>query len=192
MLKSANKLCNINIGFYESNLEILAVFSELTMTKYIYPAGVTGHYLAWVMRFLYRCEIEFIDDCNEATSLEAFAKKNYSKGAIVHLALSTLADNYDSKLANMKQRLEQLGITYEDKSLEWHIQKVCDKIKQEFIGDEKAVVMFFSRGGSVKGLGFVHKELLNRGIKVILICTDMLTYESLKKDNSKLNLDTYY
>ena len=54
------------------------------MKKYIYPAGITGHYLAWLMRFLYGdVEIEFIDDSDHKTSLENFVKRNQDKEAVV-------------------------------------------------------------------------------------------------------------
>lgn len=163
------------------------------MKKYIYPAGMTGHYLAWVMRFLYHnVTIEFIDDCDEATSLESFAKRKHNKDIVVHLALSTLAIDYEGKLANMKQRLEQFSISWKDKSLEWHIQKVCDKVKQEFIGDEKVVVMICQRTGGGKSFGFIHKELMDKGVKVILVCTDMPIYESLKECNSERCLVLYW
>ena len=163
------------------------------MKKYIYPAGITGHYLAWLMRFLYGdVEIEFIDDSDHKTSLENFVKRNQDKEAVAHLALSALATNYENKLAHMKQRLEQLGVAYDDRSLEWHIQKVCDKVKQEFIRDEKVVVMICERLGGGKHNGFLCDELLKRGVKVVLLCTDRSIYEKLKIHDSERCLVLYW
>lgn len=163
------------------------------MKKYIYPAGITGHYLAWLMQFLYGdVEIEFIDDGEDRTSLESFARKNFNKDVVVELALSRLADNYEDKLENMKQNLERLGIAYEDRSLQWHIQQVNEKVKKEFIGDEKAVVMICQRTGGNKHFGFLQEELLKRGVKVILVCSDMWVYEALREYNSKKCLVIYW
>ena len=163
------------------------------MKKYIYPAGITGHYLAWLMQFLYgNVDVEFIDDGKSETSLESFSKRNQNKDVAIDIALSTLSTNYEDKLAHMKQHLEQFGIAYSDSSLEWHIQKVCEKVKQEFIEDKKAVVMIYEQIGGGKHNGFLCDELLKRGVKVVLLCTDINIYEKFKIYNSERCLVLYW
>lgn len=163
------------------------------MKKYIYPGGITGHYLAWLMQFLYgNVDVEFIDDGNRETSLENFAKKHQGKNIDIDLALSFLADNYENKLANMKQNIEKFGFSYKDDSVEWHIQKVCDRVKQEFIRNEKAVVMIYEQIGGGKHNGFLCDELLKRGVKVVLLCTDINIYEKFKIYNSERCLVLYW
>ncbi|MCL9822756.1 hypothetical protein [Helicobacter colisuis] len=163
------------------------------MKKYIYPEGITGHYLAWLMQFLYgNVDVEFIDDGNRETSLENFAKKHQGKNIDIDLALSFLADNYENKLTNMKQNIEKFGFSYKDDSVEWHIQKVCNRVKQEFIRNEKAVVMIYERMGGGKHNGFLCDELLKRGVKVVLLCTDINIYEKFKIYNSERCLVLYW
>lgn len=163
------------------------------MKKYIYPAGITGHYLAWLMQFLYgNVDVEFIDDGNRETSLENFAKKHQGKNIDIDLALSFLADNYENKLANMKQNIEKFGFSYKDDSVEWHLQKVCEKIEKEFIGDSKAFVMICERRGGNKHNGLLCDELLKRGVKVILLCEDLNIYEKLKVYNGARCLVLYW
>lgn len=160
------------------------------MKQYIYPAGITGRHLGWLMQFLdAKASVEYIDDSKEETSLQAFAKTH--KNAKVHLALSNLSENYAEKLMDMQKRVKALNLLCDTKRLEECLQQAILKMK-EFVGDAKAVIMICERLGGGKHNGLLHKELLKRGVKLLLLCTHISIYEQFKQYNNEQCLVVYW
>ena len=151
------------------------------MEYYIYPAGGHGKTLCSMINFLdSSVKINFIDDAYDEISLKKQAEAILKSGSEVLLALEKRNPNSKNILNHLKENLKFYGIKkYKNKML-WYSNCVVEKCKKrinENRWNSKNIIGIgvYNLGGE-KHLGYIDKELKEKGFKILYLCSNDISY----------------
>lgn len=150
------------------------------MKHYIYPKGVTGQQLGWLMEYCGEVGggVEYIDDSIPEISFEAMKEKLKKEDCVVHVALSKISPHYEKSLENISKKLEANGISFLTNSVEEYWRKSANLAKKDlYDGCNKIVCLVLEGYGDSKNAGFLEQELRKKNVSLLCVYTDLNLYQ---------------
>lgn len=142
------------------------------MNIYVYPYGISGKQLEWLIKYTDNISIKPIDDSVDEMSLEALKNEILANNGVVYLALSSLPSNYEEIREKLIKKLKDNNIPYKDGEILNYAKKAIQKLKQECKnkGWDRIFTLVLPDFAKDKHFGNLALELEKRGEKILYFC----------------------
>ena len=143
------------------------------MAVYVYPRGVTGLQLAWMMEYVDGIVPNFIDDGDKEICFDVI-KERISCEDVVYIALSKLNPDYSSHYMAFVERLECHKIRYVVDGVLYYAKQSIEKIQLECKrkGWDKVFCLVLPDFVKDKHFGLLADEIIKIGGKVLYFCAE--------------------